>query len=183
MHFLRLLLNEFSPMANSNREVIVGNLNNLVDASGLTDSSFSNMLGISLRKLKYIKSGKINLSLKDIELFADFFGVSIGTLSRANLKVNPNLRQKLFEKYRNINEYKVHLEKTPSIVYAIRYYLLNLTEFENQLEVKNIRLFLEEKMGWKYSSSALSNSLKRENDKIKIEPHPSKKGTLVYSKR
>lgn len=170
-------------MANSKQYIIIQNLNQLIDASGLSDLSFSNMLEISIRKLRYIKSGKANLKLADIEIFADFFGISTFNLSKSNIKIGTNFRNKLLEKYKNKYEYRVEFEKTPSITFAIRYYLINSPEFLTSKEVKDIRLILENIMGWKYSSPSLSNALKRMPDLIKIEPHPTKKGTFVYSKK
>lgn len=161
-------------------DIFTENLNMLIEYSGLTDESFSNMMGFSLRKLKYLKRGTGSLKVQELEKISGFF--QIKKLTTKKIIVERNLRGKLLKIHAKNEEYKKPLEERPTIVYAIKRILLADEKFNHPAEVRTIRDFFK-KQGWDYNSSSISTALKRMPDKIKIEPHPSKKGTFVYSRR
>jgi transcriptional regulator with XRE-family HTH domain len=169
-------------MTNSTKSQIVHNITRLTEASGLSDIIFADILGLSIRKVRYLKNGTGNLKLNDIENIAVFFGISVSSLSKNKLKISHDLREKLFEKYRNNTEYRVHFEETPTMAYAIKFVLLNYVGFEQCMEIKDIKTFFKA-FKWDFKSSALSHALSRYWDVINISSHPKKKRTKLYCKR
>ena len=141
-------------MADSNHEVIIKNINQLIDATGLSDVSIADILNLSVRKLKYIKSGKLNLKLSDIELLANFFDVTVQSISKSSFRGHLQIRQQLVEKYKGKLEFSTHFEKTPSIAYAIRFSLVENPSFNMPMEVKEIKKALQKK-GWTHQSSSI----------------------------
>ncbi|RYD95836.1 MAG: hypothetical protein EOP54_15065 [Sphingobacteriales bacterium] len=166
-------------MANTNH-IFTENLNLLIEHSGLTDENFSNMMGFSLRKLKYLKNGKGSLKVDELEKISSFF--SMKNINTKKINVEKDLRLKLIKTHAKNEEYITSLREAPTIVYAIKIVLLDEGIFENPIGVKEIKSFFKQR-DWNYSSSAISMALTRMPDLIKIEPHPSKKGTFVYSKK
>jgi len=169
-------------MVDSNHDNIINNINKLIDATGLSDVSIANMLNLSIRKLKYLKRGKVKLKLIDIELFTNFFNVSIHDLSKINFKTNSQIRERLKEKYRGNVEYVIHFEQTPTITYSIQYVLINSPLFKKPMEIKDIRSLLKSR-GWIYRSSSISQALARQTELVEIQNHPTKKKTFLYSKK
>lgn len=170
---------EISLMAIQNN-ILTENINLLIEASGLTDETFSNMMGFSLRKLKYIRKGNANIKLIDLVKISDFFQAK--DLTSKIVSVDANLRSKLLKIHKGNKEYEKHLEEAPTIVYAIKQSLLKGNNIRFPAQIRDIKEAFR-KQGWDYNSSSISTALKRMPDLIKIEPHPTKKGTFVYSKR
>lgn len=150
--------------------------------SGISDEDFSNIIGISIRKFKYIKSEKFSFTINDIKKASTFFKISFDRITTTKISLNKNYRTELLDYHRNNLEYKKILQDKPSIPYAIEFILIAIPEFSNKkMEVKAIKAMIEEK-GYIYASSSLTNELKK-SEFIEFEPHPSKKGTFVYSKK
>jgi len=161
-------------------ETTLKNILNLIDASGLTENQFAEMMNLSIRKWRYIKKGRVDLKLSDIEKIGNFFYVSVSQLSGTNFKVRNDLRHFLLEKYKNNTEYRAHLEKKPSLIFAIKYVLLSYRGFLEPMEVKDIQLYFKS-LNWEFKSSSISNALIRLREEIDIQPHPSKTKTFTYN--
>lgn len=172
-------------MAKYDKEILRKNVLKLLQYSGITSEQFANIIGISLRKLQYLKKGneeKATLTIKNIEAIATLFNQDFTKITTQNIEVFKNFRNELLSVHRGNVEYQKILEDRPSIPYAIESVLVHDTEFKNsKLEVKQI-LEIFRKHGWIYESSSVSNELKKAKDIIKIEAHPFKGGTNLYSK-
>ncbi|MBK1439688.1 hypothetical protein JHJ32_06815 [Parapedobacter sp. ISTM3] len=170
-------------MKEFNKELTRENIFLLLYYSGLTDEQFSNILSISLRWLRYIKSGKYDFKIEEIERAAKFFNRSFNSITSKSLTIPKNLRSLLIDIHKNNTEYLTPLLANPTIPYAIEFQLLEAPEFKNDaLEVKQISKIFE-KAGWKFKSSSISNALKQMSNLIVSEPHPTKGGTNVYSRK
>ena len=169
-------------MVDSNHDNIINNINKLIDATDLSDVSIANMLNLSIRKFKYLKRGKVKLKLIDIELFTNFFNVSINDLSKINFKTNSQTRERLKEKYKSNVEYAIHFEQTPTITYSVKYVLINSPLFHKPMEVNEIKSLFKSR-GWIYRSSSISQALARQTELVKIQNHPTKKNIFLYSKK
>ena len=169
---------EISSMAIQNI-ILTENINLLIEASGLTDETFSNMMGFSLRKLKYMRKGNASLKLSDLNKIGEFFQVK--DLTSKKVTVDANLRSKLLKIHKGNKEYEKHLEEPPTIVYAIKQSLLKDNNISFPAQIRDIKEVFK-KQGWEYKSSSISTALKRLPNLIKIVPHPTKKGIFLYSK-
>lgn len=164
-------------------KVILGkNVKALREAVGISQHDFSALLDISKRSLASIELGSTNISIDLLSNISSFYGLSIDELTNTNLKIKDNFRDKIIEFHSDKKAYLIILNKRPNLTYALSYKLLKTNFLEKQREVSEIKLFFEN-LGWNYLGTSISNALKREKDKIKIEPHASKKGTFVYSKK
>lgn len=161
-------------------DIFAENLNLLIEHSGLTDENFSNMMGFSLRKLKYLKNGNGSLKVYELEKISSFFLMK--NINTKKINIEKNLRLKLIKAHAKNEEYITSLKESPTIVYAIKVVLLDEDIFKKPIGVNEIKSFFTQK-DWNYSSSAISMALIRMPELIKIERHPIKKRTFVYSKR
>lgn len=170
-------------MKDFNKEITRENIFLLLYYSGLTDEQFSNILSVSLRWFRYIKSGKYNFKIEEIERAARFFNIPFNSITSKPLNLSKNFRSLLTDFHKNNTEYLAPLLAAPTIPYAIEFKLLDDPGFKNKkLEIKDIRSIFE-KSGWNFKSSSLSNALKSMSQFINIESHPTKGGTNLYSKR
>ena len=160
-------------------DIILKNIINLIDASGITENHFAEMMNLSIRKWRYIKKGRVDLKLSDIEKIGNFFSVSVSQLSSTNFKVRNDLRHFLLQKYKNNTEYRTHLETKPSLMFAIRYVLLNYPGFIEPMEIRDIQKYFKT-FNWEFSSSSISNAMIRIREDINIQPHASKNKTFIY---
>jgi len=158
------------------------NVKALREAIGISQHDFSTLLDISKRSLANVELGTTNISIDLLSNISSFYNLSIDDLTNKNLIIKDNLRDKIIQSHRNKANYIAILNKKPNLSYALKYRLLKSNFFEKQREVGEIKQFFE-KIGWNYLGTSISNALKRERGQIKIEPHPSKKGTFVYSKK
>lgn len=170
-------------MAILNKDLIKKNIFILLDYSGLTDISFANLLGVSDRQIKRIKKGKAEFSIDNINKACDFFNQLLDGINTKEITPDISFRSRLIDIHKDNTEYITLLEKRPPITYAITFELLNNKIFlKGKLTVRDINKVFKDN-GWDFTSSYISLSLKRNADKILVEPHPTKKGTFVYSKR
>lgn len=170
-------------MKDFNRLLTRENIFNLLHFSGLTDEQFANVLGISIRWLRYIKSGKYDFKIDEIETAAKFFNQPFAVLTTKRISIPRNLRDILLITYKKNQEYAKVLSDNPTIPYAIEFLLIDHPNFQDKkMEIKEIRGIFSSK-GWLFKGSSISNALKQMNKTIHTEPHPTKKGTNVYSKK
>lgn len=170
-------------MAILNKDLITKNLFVLLEFSGISDISYANLLNVSSKQIKRIKKGEAEFSIDNINKSCDFFKQSLERINNKEIIPDFNFRKKLLDIHKDNTEYSAILEKRPSITYAINFELLNNEKFlKGKLTVKEIGEIFRDR-GWIFTSSYISLALKRNLDKINIEPHPSRKAVFVYSKK
>jgi transcriptional regulator with XRE-family HTH domain len=170
-------------MDNVNKTLIKKNLFTLLDYSGLTDINFANLLGVSDKQIKRIKKSEAEFSIDNINKACDFFHKSLANINNKEIDLSFNYRDKLTEFHKSNSEYSAFLQNRPTINYAINFELLNNPSFlRGKLEVKSIKQIFKER-GWVFASSYISLAMQRNIILIKTEPHPTKKGIFVYSKK
>lgn len=169
-------------MDNLNKTLIKKNLFILLAYSGLTDINFANLLGVSDKQIKRIKKGEAEFSIDNINKACDFFHKSLTNINNKEISLSFNYRDKLTEIHKANSEYSTFLQNRPTISYAINFELLNNPSFLlGKLEIKSIKQIFKER-GWMFASSYISLAMQRNVMLIKTEPHPTKKGTFLYSK-
>lgn len=169
-------------MNNTARKTIGRNVRTLRKALDLSQIRFAELTGISRATLINIESGRTGYNLNLIDQILDFADYKIEDLSRENFIVDDNLRENLANKYKNNSDIYVILNRRPSIKYAIEYKLLKSNFIIRPKEINEITDFFE-KYGWHYLGTSIQNELKTMSDTITIEPHPTKKGTNLYSRK
>lgn len=169
-------------MKQFDRAILGKNVKALREAVGISQHDFSSLIDISKRSLASIELGATNISVDLLSFISSFYNLTIDKLTDKDLKTPNDFREKIIAFHKDNLSYQIILNKRPNLTYAINYKLVKTNFLDNPKEINEIKLFFE-KQGWKYLGTSISNALKREKDRIKIEPHPSKKGTFVYSKR
>lgn len=170
-------------MANLNKELIRQNIFQLLGDSGLTDLAFANLLNLSEKQIRLIKKKKAEFSIDDINKACDFFRKTINNLNSKKIEVDFNLRDKLILVHKKTLEYRVLLEDSPSITYAINYELIHDEEFRTKgLGVSQIKEVFK-KRGWNFESSYISTAMARNADQIKSIPNPKREGWNLYTVR
>lgn len=164
-------------------KIASSNILKLLHNSGISDEEFANLIEISIRWFKYIKSGQYFFKDSEIKTACEFFGQKIKYIGDRSFEVGNDLRDYLIKIHRNNDRYSAIVNSDPTIPYAIEFKLLNDPDFQKgKLEVKEINKIFN-KYGWDFKSSSLSNALKKMNKYIKYEISPDKKGTHLYSKK
>lgn len=166
-------------MENLNLEVITMNIFKLVYYSGITDLNFSQLLEISEKQLRLIKSSKAEFNISNINRACEFFDVSLSKMNDRKMVLENNLRETLALTHKNNLQFHTLLIHRPSIRHAIRFLLVQNEDFKNNgfivSEIRN--LFL--KRGWDYTSRYISTSMGRNDDLIKIKYKQIKNGKQV----
>lgn len=162
--------------------IISCNIIEIRDALGLSQKKFAELVGISPATLVNIESGRKSFKIKSLDGIAKVLFVPLQQLSSVSFKPEKNFREKLIKLYEKNPEINVILNSNPTIAYGIKQKVLT-TEFLNiPRETVEIRKYLE-KNNMVFKGNSIHLTLKRMPDSIKIEPHPSKKGTFLYSKK
>jgi len=161
----------------------VKNVAEIRDAIGLSQKDFASLAGISRATLINIESGNKPIKVTSLDKIAGFSTIGLDKLSKSSFKPPVNLREKLLQLYKNSPEIYVTLSGTPSIPYIIKYKVIKTDFLNTPKERGKIVKFIEDNYGWKISGNSLTNALKRMPHLIKIEPHPTKGGTNLYSRR
>lgn len=169
-------------MNHFDREIIGRNIKALREAVALSQHDFSSLIEISKRSLASIEAGTANSNFELVQKVLEFFNYKIENIVKNKLKISENFREQLIDFHKNNRHFLNILSKKPNLTYAINYKLLKTNFLSKPREVNDIKLFFEE-LGWLYLGTSISNALKRMPDLIRIETHPTKKGTFVYSKR
>ncbi|WP_265834814.1 hypothetical protein [Pedobacter sp. MR22-3] len=166
-------------MANLSLKIITKNIFKLLDYSGLTDIMFANVLGISEKQLRLVKSNEAEFNIDNINKAAEFFAVSINKINSEEIEIDVCFREKLALKHKNNIEYYSLLETRPTLRHAIRFTLLENSNFKsNGFTIGEIRdLFLEQK--WNFTSGYISTGMARNNDLIEIASKKIIKGKEV----
>ncbi|GAA4178558.1 hypothetical protein [Sphingobacterium ginsenosidimutans] len=155
-------------MTSINRKVITENILKLIDSNGIEDNDFANLIEKSTRTLSRIRKGQSLFDIDAINVASPFFDKSLIELNKQYMVIEVDSRNKLKQIHKNNVAYSSLLEKRPSITYAITYHLLNNKEFcsTGMIVDKIKRLF--ESLGWNYSSSYISSSMRRNSKYITV---------------
>ncbi|MCX2582722.1 hypothetical protein OQ267_02885 [Pedobacter sp. MR22-3] len=140
---------------------------------------FANVLGISEKQLRLVKSNEAEFNIDNINKAAEFFAVSINKINSEEIEIDVCFREKLALKHKNNIEYYSLLETRPTLRHAIRFTLLENSNFKsNGFTIGEIRdLFLEQK--WNFTSGYISTGMARNNDLIEIASKKIIKGKEV----
>lgn len=162
--------------------IISRNIIEIRDALGLSQKKFAELIGISSATQVNIESGKKSFKIKTLDGVSKILTIPLQQLCSISFKPEKNFREKLIKLYENNPEIYVLLTSNPTISYGIKQKIFSTDFLDVPRETIEIRKFLEKnKMVFKGNSIHLT--LKRMSDFIKIEPHPTKKGTFLYSKK
>lgn len=164
------------------RIIIGNNVKQIRKELALSLLNFSILCGLSKASIVNIEAGKNGYNLNLLDKITTFTGYSLKDLSDENFLPDSNLRDSLLLVYKNNHTIHTILTHQPNIVYAINHKILNSQFLDVPKEIREIKELLNE-IVWDYNGVSISVALKRMPDLIKIEPHPSKKGTFIYSKR
>lgn len=159
------------------------NIVELRDALGLSQKDFSILANIASSTLINIESGKKSFKISTLNGIFVFTKIRLEELSKASFVPPKNLREKLTEKYKNEPSIYVILSKEPSIPYAIKYKLLKTDFLDQPKETRQIAKFFLDNYGWKYKGNSIHSTIRRLTHLIEINPHPSKGGTNLYSRK
>lgn len=169
-------------MGNTARKIIGRNVKALREALDLSQLKFAELTDLSRATIINIESGKTGYNLNLIDKILAFTSYKIEDLSKENFAIHKDIRDELADKYKDAPSIYVILNKKPTIKYAIKYKLLTSRLLDSPKEINEITRFFE-KLGWDYLGTSIQNELKAMPNLIKIEPHPTKGGTHVYSRK
>lgn len=164
------------------RIIIGNNVKQIRKELALSLLNFSILCGLSKASIVNIEAGKNGYNLNLLDKITSFTGYSLKDLSDENFLPDSNLRDDLLLAYKNNDAIYTILSQQPNIVYAINHKILNSKFLDAPKEIREIKEHLNG-IGWDYNGVSISVALKRMPDLIRIEPHPSKKNTFVYSKK
>ncbi|MGX5689452.1 helix-turn-helix domain-containing protein [Arcticibacter tournemirensis] len=165
------------------REIIGRNVKYLREASGLSQHSLSLVTDLSKRSIANIESGKSGYNLDLLDKILAFFNIKLDELCKDGIIVPYNFREKLTIHHKRMGSPAIEiLSETPTIVYAIKFKLINSHFIDEPKEISQIATFFED-LGWKFKGTSISNALKRMPDYIDIQNHEVKKNTHVYRRK
>jgi len=149
-------------MSKLNFKAIGGNIKRMRIAADLSQHELASLIPISKRSIAKIEAGNPNLSIAKMNILLDFFNLPSSTdLSNDNLLIEKKFRAQLAYHHKKLHpEYLKLLTKTPSIVYAIDYELLESDFLKKPKQIHEIRSFFEE-LGWEFKGPSLTNALLR----------------------
>src|SRR5690606_1972008 len=152
----------------------------LFNKSGLTLENFANILEISIRWLKDIKSSNYIFDIESIKKASEFFNISFKKITTEKIHVPEDLRIILQKRHAKNVEYNKILSDPPSVPFIIDNILVKDDEFifSDGMELKFVKkIILRYYPGLKLTN--LSNDLQK-SASIKYWKHPTKKNTNLY---
>ncbi|MGJ1213392.1 MULTISPECIES: hypothetical protein [Sphingobacterium] len=120
------------------------------------------------RTLSRIRKGQSLFNIDAINVASSFFDKSLIELNKQYIVIEADSRNKLKHIHKNNVAYSSLLEKRPSITYAITYHLLNNKEFCSTGMIVDKIKKLFDSLGWNYSSSYISSSMRRNSKYIAV---------------
>lgn len=160
------------------------NVRALREATGLSQHDFALLVEISIRSVPNIESGEKNIDVEILRKIKNvFFMYSRDQLCNGKIEISDNLNEQLIRHFKKSKpELAALLDRTPKIVYAIKYNLLK-GEFLNDFkETNEIRKYFEDQ-GWSFKGTSITNALTRMDDLIEVKRHSDKKNTNLYRKK
>lgn len=164
------------------RVTIGSNVRKIRKILGLSLLNFSILCELSKASIVNIEVGKSGYNLNLLEKIVKFTRCSLGELSDENFTPKSNLRDELLEIYNGNDAFYALLSQKPNLSHTIEEKLLKSDFLDIPKEVREIKDYLSE-LGLTYNRASISIALKRMSHLIKGEPHPTKKGTFVYSRK
>lgn len=162
------------------RKTIGLNVRNIREAAGLSQIKFAMLTGLSRASVINIESGGKGYNINLLDSISTFSNYKVEQICSIDFRVPKNLREILANHHRADLSNFATLSETPTLVYAINYYLLDSSFFESPREINEIKLFFEQ-LGWNYLGTSIQNALKRMPDKVLIEEHKIKMRTYTYT--
>jgi len=169
-------------MSKLTRVIIGNNVRKIRKGLGLSLLNFSILCELSKASIVNIEAAKSGYNLNLLENIVNFTKFSVSKLSDEEFTLKNNLRDELLEIYKGNDTFYALLNQKPNLSHTIEQKLLKSNFLDTPKEVREIRDYLSG-LGLTYNRASISIALKRMYDMIKAEPHPSKKGTFVYSKK
>lgn len=145
---------------------------------GLSVKRFQELTGISTTTIVNVEQGHKGLKLETINKLISFTDFSIEQITSDNFTVPHNLRETLFEKFKDDDEKNQFFYYKPKIIQAINDKLIGSIFFKSYKEINEIVSFFKES-GWIVKGTSLQNELKN-HPKVDVIPHPTKKMTNIY---
>ena len=164
------------------RKIIGANVKSLRETLGLSQIKFAILTGISRASIVNIESGKSGYNLNLIDSILTFSNYNIEDITKQNFHLPSDFREILTEHYKENLDIYAALKEKPTIVYAIKYRLMQSSFLEQPREISEIRAFFGE-MGWNFLGTSIQNALRRMPSSILIEKQDGKENTFLYSKR
>lgn len=160
------------------------NVKALRKAAGLTKPHLADLLEISTSTLDAIERGVAEISSKSlVKLTSFFYMYTMDDIYKTEIVIDHDLRAKMAKIFsKSKPELSVHLEKRPTIVFAIDHKLLK-TDFLDTFRTNDeIRQFFV-KCGWDFNSSSITNALKRKSAVIEVKKHPEDYNVNLYRRK
>ena len=157
------------------------NIRSIRKKLNLSVKRFAELCGVSQATIVNIEQGHTGLKFLTIKKLIGFTDFSIHDIEKENFKIPKNLSELLYKKHKDNPAMRQYFLVKPKIIDAINGELLSSKFFLDWRETHEIVYFFEN-FGWKILGTSLQNELKK-HPNVKMEPHPTKKGTFVYSKR
>lgn len=169
-------------MKNQSWKIIGRNVKALREAIGLSQHDFALVTDLSKRTIANIEAGNIKRT-EVIDVILVFFNLKMLTIGKEDYKVPENFRDSNIRYHKKINSTAIEiLIKKPTIVYAIKFKLLNNRFFETPREIWEIRNFFQN-YDWDYNSSGITNALQRMPELVEVQTHANKKNTNLYVRK
>lgn len=164
------------------RKIIGKNTKTIRETLGLSQIKFALVTGISRASIVNIESGKNGYNVNLLDSILSFSRFNMEELSKQNMVIPSKYREFLISHYRDKLDVYAILSERPTIVFAVKFKLLNDSFFETPKEINEIKVFFED-FGWIFLGTSIQNTLKRMPKAILMQDHPTKENTFVYSKR
>ncbi|ETZ21789.1 helix-turn-helix domain-containing protein [Pedobacter sp. V48] len=167
-------------MAKVSTAIVGKNIKSIRESIGLSQKDFSILVGVSRASLIKIEAGSTGYRLNLLDGIIDFTKFNLSDLSKMNFSLPDNYREKLIRVYEEDVTVGVILNQQPTLVYCIKYSLLNSQFLKEPKEIRQITKFFADK-GWVFSGNSIQIALKRMTGIIVIKKHESKGNTNTYS--
>lgn len=149
---------------------------------GLSLLSFSILTDLSKASIVNIENAKNGYNLNLLDNISNFTQYQLKELIDPDFETKGDIRAKLLGVYADNEQISSILGATPEIPYAIEQKVLLEGFLDEPKEISQIKKHLRN-YNWEYKGTSISITLKRMADKVKIEQHPTKKNTFIYSKK
>lgn len=147
----------------------------------LSVKKYAELTGVSATTIVNVEQGHKGLKIETIERLIGYSDFSIEQLSSKDFRVPSNLRESLFEKYKDDTEKRRFFLYNPRILDAIDDQLIDSEFFQSFKEIYQIVQYFND-LGWEVKGTSLQNELKI-HPKVQMEEHPTKKNTNIYKQK
>lgn len=148
---------------------------------GLSVKKFHELTNVSTTTIVNVEQGHKGIKLETINKLISFTDFTIEQIGSDQFTIPKNLRETLFEKFKDDDEMIQFFYFEPKISEAIDVKLINSEFFSSYKEINEIVNFFSES-GWKVKGTSLQNELKK-HPLVEMIPHPTKKQTNIYKRK